>query len=117
METRNDVSNFLNKYEVSFCPTMEDHENLIRVKEILTNLFQDDNFEKLERILINVKEIEILSGASDWREIPDVVKILPKGIKILQIQMYYLIIFVDNLIIKVFLLVVNCHILRKYIIT
>ena len=60
METITDVLTFLNKLEVAFCPTMEDHKNLIRVKEILTNLFQDDNSEKLESILQNVREIEIL---------------------------------------------------------
>ena len=32
METINDVLNFLNKIKVAFCPTWEDHENLIRVK-------------------------------------------------------------------------------------
>ena len=32
-------------------------------------------------------EIETLSGAGDWREIPDVVKILRKDVKILQIQL------------------------------
>ena len=86
METINDVLNFLNNFEVAFCPTWEYHENLIRVKEILTNLFQDDNSEKLESILQNVREIETLSGAGDWREIRDVVKFLRKDSKTLQIQ-------------------------------
>ena len=45
METINDVLNFLSKLEVAFCPNREDHENLIRVKEILTNVFQDANCE------------------------------------------------------------------------
>ena len=87
METINDVLNFLNKLEVTFYPTWEDQENLIRVKEIITNFFQDDNSEKLESILQNVREIEILSRAGDWHEIPDVVKILRKNIKVLLIQM------------------------------
>ena len=86
METINDVLNFLNKLEVAFCPTREDHENLIGVKEILTKLFPDDNSEKLESILQNVREIEILSGPGDWHEIPYVNKILRKDVKILQIQ-------------------------------
>ena len=51
METINDVLNFLHKLEVAFCPNREDHEKLIRVKEKLTNLFQDGNSEKLESIL------------------------------------------------------------------
>ena len=29
METINDILNFLNKLEVAFCPTWEDHENSI----------------------------------------------------------------------------------------
>ena len=87
METINDVLNFLKKLEVAFCPTREDHENLIPVTGILTNLFQDDKSEKLESISQNVREIEILSGAGDWREIPDVIKVLRKDIKMLQIQM------------------------------
>ena len=87
METINDVLKFLNKLEIAFCPSREDHENLIRVKERLTNLFQGGNSEKLESILKNVEEIEILSGAGDWRGIPDVIKILRRDIKILQIQM------------------------------
>ena len=72
METINDVLIFLSKLEVAFCPNREDHENLIRVKEILTNVFQIGISEKLESILQNVREIEILSGAGDWRETPDV---------------------------------------------
>ena len=88
METINDVLNFLNKLELAFCPSREDHENLIRVKEILTNLSQDNNSEKLESMLQNVREIELLPGAGDWREITDVIKILRKDIEILQIQMY-----------------------------
>ena len=87
METINDVLNFLNKLEVAFCPNRKDHENLIRVKEILTNVFQDGISEKIESILQNVREIEILPGAGDWCEIPDVTKVLSKDIKILQIQM------------------------------
>ena len=43
METKNDVLNFLNKLEIAFRPTREDQEKLIRIKEILSNLFQDDN--------------------------------------------------------------------------
>ena len=39
-------------------------------------------------MLQNVREIEILSGAGDWLEIPDVVKILRKDNKNLEIQMY-----------------------------
>ena len=81
METINDVSNFLNKLEVDVYTTMEGNE------ELLTNLFQHDNSEKLESILQNVKEIEILYLAGDWKEISDVVKILRKDIKILRIQM------------------------------
>ena len=87
METINDILNFLNKLEVAFCPNREDLENLIRVIEILTNVFQHGNSENLECILQNVREIEILSGVGDWCEIPDVIKILRKDIKILQIQM------------------------------
>ena len=87
MQTINDVLNFSNKLEVAFCPNREDHENLIRVKEILTNVFQDGNSENLESILQNVREIEILSGTVDWCEIPDVIKILRKDIKILKIQL------------------------------
>ena len=87
METINDVLNFLNKLEVAFCPNREDHENLIRVKEILKNVFQDGNSEKIESILQNVREIEILSGVGDWCEITDVIKLLRNDIKILQIEM------------------------------
>ena len=76
MESINDVLKFLNKLELAFCPSREDHENLVRVKETLTNLFQDINSEKLESMLLNVREIEILSGAGDCREIPDVIKSL-----------------------------------------
>ena len=89
METINDVLNFLNKLEVAFCPNREDLENLIRVKKILTNVFQDGNSEKLECILQNLREIEVLSGVGDWCEIPDVIKILRKDIKNLQIQKEY----------------------------
>ena len=78
METINDVLNFLNKLEVDVFTTMEGNEDLIRFEEILTNLVQDDNSEKLESILENVREIEFLYLASDWRETPDVVKILRK---------------------------------------
>ena len=87
METINDVLNFLSKLEISFCLNTEDHENLIAVKEIITKVFQDGNSEKLESILQNVREIEILSGVGDWCEIPDVIKILLKDIKFLQIQL------------------------------
>ena len=87
MEKINDVLNFLNKLEVDVFTTIEDNKDLIRVKEILTNLFQDDSSEKLESILENVREIEILSLAGDWRKIPHVVKILRKDNKILQTQM------------------------------
>ena len=87
METINDVLNFLNKLEVAFCPNREDHENLIRVKEILKNVFQDGNSEKIESILQNVREIEILSGVGDWCEITDVIKLLRNDIKILQIEL------------------------------
>ena len=51
METIYDVLNFLNKLEVDVFTTMEGNKDLFRVKEILTNLFQDDNSEKLESIL------------------------------------------------------------------
>ena len=67
---------------------MESNKDLIGVKEILTNLFQDDNSEKIESILRKIREIDILYCAGDWREIPDAVKILRKDIKILQIQMF-----------------------------
>ena len=87
MEIISDVLNFLNKLEVAFCPNGADHENLIRVKEMLTNVFQDGDSEKLESMLQNVRKIEILSGVGDWREIPGVIKILRKDIKFLQIQM------------------------------
>ena len=80
---------FLHNLEVAFCPNGEDHEILIRVKEILTNVFQGGNSEKLESILQNVREIEILSEVGDWREIPDVNKNLRKDIKNLEIQMEY----------------------------
>ena len=62
---------------------------MIRVKKILPNVFKDGDSEKLESILQNVREIEILSGVGDWREIPDVIKILRKDIKNLQIQIEY----------------------------
>ena len=85
METINDALNFLNKVQVAFCPSREHHENLVQVIEILTNLFQDNNSEKLENMLQNVREIELLSGAGDWHEITDVIKFLRKDFKILQI--------------------------------
>ena len=53
----------------------------------ISNVFQDGNSEKLESILQNVREIEILSGVGDWCEMPDVIKILRKDIQNLQIQM------------------------------
>ena len=76
----------LNKLEVAFCPNRENHENLIRVKEKLPNVFQDGNSENLESIFQSVRELEILSGVGDCCEIPDVIKNLRKDIKILQIQ-------------------------------
>ena len=51
METIYNVLNFLNKLEVDVFATMERNKDLFRVKEMLTNLFQDDNSEKLESIL------------------------------------------------------------------
>ena len=51
MDKINDILNFLNTLEVAFCPNREDLENSIRVKEILTNVFQDGNSEKLKSIL------------------------------------------------------------------
>ena len=63
-----------------------DLDDLIRLGEVLTRLFQDGNSEKLESVMHNVREIEILFGASDWCETPDIVKILREDIKILQIQ-------------------------------
>ena len=79
--------NFLNKLQVAFCPNGEENENLIRFKKILPNVFQDGNYEKLESIMQKVGEIEILPGTGDRCEKPDVIKILRKDIKILQIQM------------------------------
>ena len=55
METIRDVLKFVNKLEVEFFTTMEGNKVLIRVKEILSNLFQDDNSENLESILENGK--------------------------------------------------------------
>ena len=66
---------------------MEDNEDLIRVKELLPNLFQVVNYEKLKSMLENVKEIDILYRAGDWSEILDLVKILHKDIKTLQTQL------------------------------
>ena len=88
MKTINDVLNFLNNLEIDVFTTIEGIKDLIQVKEILTNIFQDDNSKKLESIMKNVREIEILYFAGDWGEIPDVVKILRKHNKILQIQTY-----------------------------
>ena len=87
METINDVFENLSKLEVAFCPSLKDHENLIRDKEILTNVLRNGNSEKLETILQNVSDIEILSGAGDLCEIPEVIEILRQDIKFLQIQM------------------------------
>ena len=87
METINDGLKFLNKLKVDVFTTMEGNEGLIRVKEILSILFQDDNSEKLQRILENVREVEVLYLAGDWREISDVVRILRKDNKFLQIEM------------------------------
>ena len=81
METIFDVLNFLNKLEVAFYSLSEDHEKLIRGKEVLTNLFQDVNSEKFENVLKSVREIDYLSRAVDWHEIPDVVKILCEKVK------------------------------------
>ena len=81
--------NFLNKLDFALCLNGEDHESLIRVKELLTNVIQDGNSGKLEGILQNVREIEILSGVRDWCEIPDVIENLRKDIKIYQIQKEY----------------------------
>ena len=52
---------------------MEGNKDLMRDKEIITNLFQDDNSEKLRSMLKNVREIEILYAAGDWNEISDVI--------------------------------------------
>ena len=87
METLNDVLIFLNKLEVAFCPNRENHENLGRVREKLTNVIQEGNSEKLDGLLQKVREIENLYGAGDWCEIHDVIKILRKDIKFLQIQL------------------------------
>ena len=81
METIFDVLNFLHKLEVAFYLLSEDHEKLNRGKEILTNLFQDQNSEKLESVLKSLREIDFLSRAADWHEIPDVVKILCEKVK------------------------------------
>ena len=81
METKFDVLNFLNKLEVAFYLTSEDHENLIQVKEVSTNLFQNVNSEKLESVLDNVKIIDISSRAGDWREFLDIVKILCEDVR------------------------------------
>ena len=62
--------------EVAFYLTSEVHENLIGVKEILTNLFQDVNSEKLKSVLENVGDVDMPYRAGDWREFTDVVKIL-----------------------------------------
>ena len=62
-------------------------DDLIPLGEVLTRLFQSVNSEKLESMLHNVREIEILFGAGDWLEIPDIVKILIRDFEILQIQM------------------------------
>ena len=86
METRNDVLKSLNEVGNACCPILDDYKNLIRVKGILTNLFQDDNSEKMESMLGNVEEVDILYRVGDLRKIPDVVKILRKDNKNLQIQ-------------------------------
>ena len=43
METINDVLNFLNKLELNVFTTIEDNKDLLRVKEVLANFFQDGN--------------------------------------------------------------------------
>ena len=83
METISDVLNFLNDAENAFYYTRNGFENLIRAEEILTNLFQDVNSEKLENVLKNVTEFDTLGRAGWFREIPDVVKILCEDIKVL----------------------------------
>ena len=67
---------------------MEDNEDLLRVKEILTNLFHDGISEKLETMLGNLEKVDILYRLGDWHEISGVVKLLRKDIKILQFKMY-----------------------------
>ena len=81
METIFDVLDFLNKMEVAFYLSIKDHENLVRVEEVIINLFQYVNSEKLKSVLETVREIEILSGAGNWHEIRDVNKILREDVK------------------------------------
>ena len=50
METMNDVLNFLSKLEVDVFTTLEANKDLIRVKEMITNSFQDDNSKKLQNV-------------------------------------------------------------------
>ena len=46
------------------------------MNEVLTNLFKDINSEMLESVLETVRQIEVLFGAGDLIEVPDVVKFL-----------------------------------------
>ena len=55
MKTINDVLTFLNNLELDVFTTMKGNDNLIRIKEILANFFQDGNSEKLESMLGNVR--------------------------------------------------------------
>ena len=81
MEIIFDVLKFLNKIDGAFYLTIEDDENLIRLKEVLTSLFQNVNSKKLENVLENVRQIDILIRAGDSNEVPDVVKILCEDVK------------------------------------
>ena len=83
MKTIFNVFNFLNKLEGAVYLTIESDEILIRVKEVLTNLFQDVNSEKLESPFEKVRQIVILFRAGDLNEVPDVVKNLSEDVKAL----------------------------------
>ena len=81
METIFDVLNFLSKIDGDFYFTNEDDENLIRVKEVITNLFQDVNFKKIDNVLENIRHLDVLLRAGDSNEVPNVVKVLCEDIK------------------------------------
>ena len=82
METVFDVLSFLNKIKDVFLRRRK-KEDLIRVKEVLTNLLQDVNSKNSEVALENVKELEMLSTVGDWHgyECSNVIETLCEDIK------------------------------------
>ena len=80
-----DVLKFVNKVKDAVFLSSEDEENLIRIRKVVTNFFQDVNSKKLGSNLENVRMLGILSAAGDWctsdLESSKIIEILCEDIK------------------------------------